>query len=103
MNDDQLKKHGIRRRTDKGCNCNNKSFIYNLPKKLDERIVPYLKGLGHPAFDFKQQAILKIENSNYTITGIRRLKEIRITIKKKQHIGVLDLFEKALICYLQEV
>jgi len=103
MNEEQLRKFGINRRQNKSCNCNNKSFVYSLPKKLDEKILKYFKSFGNPAFEFKKTSILKIENSNFMITGIRRLKEIRITIKKKQHIGMLDLFENALIQYIQEV
>jgi hypothetical protein len=73
-----------------------------IPVRLDEKIVPFLALLGKPAFDFKKTSILKIENANYAITGVRRLREIRFTLKKESR-GTLDIFEDALIQYIESL
>ncbi len=71
-----------------------------MPIRLDERIVKFLIPLGVPAFDFKKTSILKVETPVFTITGVRRLREIRFTLKKEKK-GILDIFEDALIKYIE--
>ena len=97
----KLKKHNIRRKQTNGCSCNKTTFIYSISVKVDEKIVDALSCFGKPAFDFKKTAILKIENPQFAITGIKRLKEVRLTLKKGGK-GVVDKFEDVLINYLEE-
>lgn len=96
----KLKQHNIRRRQIKNCQCSQTAFIYTIPIKLDEKIVKCLTHMGRPAFDFKATSILKIETPDFAITGVRRLREIRFTLKK-QVKGSLDIFEDAVIKYLE--
>ena len=98
----KLKQNNILRRYTPSCQCGQHTFIYTIPTKLDERMIKFLEPLGQPAFDFKKTSILKIENPSLIITGIRRLKEIRFTIKKEKK-GILDIFEDALIKYVESV
>lgn len=97
----ELKKNNIKRKQTNGCSCNKTTFIYSIPLKIDEKIVDVLSCFGKPAFDFKKTAILKIENPNFAITGIKRLKEIRLTLKKEGN-AVVKKFEDVLINYLKE-
>lgn len=98
--DAELKKYNITRRSAKTCECSKDSFIYRIPIKLEEGIIEFLKCLGNPAFDMKKTSVLKIENPILAITGIRRLKEIRLAIKKSENKGIIDVFEDALIKYV---
>lgn len=98
----KLKQHGIKRRSTKNCNCGQQAFIYLIPAKLDEKIVKFIAHLGKPALDFKKTSILRIENANFSITGVRRLREVRFTLKKELK-GTLDIFEDALIKYLESL
>ena len=99
---DKLKECKIVKRQTKTCQCGQNSYIYMIPTKLDENILNYLSQFGNPAFDFKKTSILKIENQNYSITGVRRLREIRLNIKNEIK-GFLDLFESALIDYIKNI
>lgn len=96
----KLEQYNIFRRYSENCQCGQGIFIYTIPIKLDEKIVDFLKDMGKPAFDFKKTSILKIENPIFAITGIRRLKEIRFILKKGV-MSILDIFEDALIKYLE--
>ena len=98
----KLKNHNIIRRDTKNCQCGKKALVYLLPVKLDEKILEFIKHMGKPAFDFKKTSILKIENPNFSISGIRRLREIRVTLKKDVK-GLIDIFEDALIKYIEKV
>jgi hypothetical protein len=96
----KLKKYGITRRSTKNCQCSQNAFVYLIPVKLDERVVKFIEHIGKPAFDFKKTSILKIENPTLIISGIRRLREIRLTLKKNVK-GVIDIFEDAIIKYIE--
>lgn len=97
---DKLQQNKIIKRKIKNCSCNQSSFIYLLPIKITEDILKYLTQFGTPAFELKKTSILKIENQNYSITGVRRLKEIRVNLKKETN-GFFDLLEDALINYVK--
>jgi len=98
----KLKQYDIKRRKTNNCQCSQSAFIYTMPVRLDEKIVKFLEPIGKPAFDFKQTSILKIENATFAITGVRRLREIRFTLKKELN-GILDIFEDALVKYLESL
>jgi hypothetical protein len=45
-------------------------------KQLDENIIQFLSNFGKSAVDFNKAALLKIENQDFSIVGIKRLKEV---------------------------
>lgn len=82
------------------CACGRNTYVYKLFKRLDEDILPYIEEFGIPAFDFATTHLLKIENNRYIITGVKRLKEIRVVLKDNTD-ATLEEFEAALKCYLE--
>lgn len=84
------------------CSCGGDKYIYRLSRRLDEDIIPYLQVFGQLAFDFATTHLLKIENTKYIITGVKRLKEIRFMLKNPTAVSDLELFETALACYLKK-
>lgn len=81
----------------KGC----ASFAYDLPVRLDESILPFLEGFGKPAFPLRATGMLKIHRPDCSITGIRRLREIRIMLgKDADQESLVSEFEKALSAWL---
>jgi len=98
----KLQQYDVKCRQTQNCKCGQKAFIYTIPNRLDETIIQFLSSMGEPAFNFKQTSILRIENENFSITGVRRLKEIRFTIKKESK-EILNIFEDALIQYLESL
>lgn len=100
MDKDPLTENNIKKRSIKTCQCNNLSYIYIIPNKIDDSIVSFFETLGSPAFDFKKTSILKIETPEFAITGIRRLKEIRLTVKKVDS-DIVNKFEAVLLDYVK--
>jgi len=76
------------------------SFAYDLSVRLDEGILPFVELLGESAIPFQRTSILKIEGPDYVISGIRRLKEIRLMLKKGADEEIIERFEEALLGWL---
>lgn len=89
-----------RRRKLGSCPSGCSSFAYDLPVRLDEGILPFVEPLGRSAIPFRRTSILKIEGPDYVISGIRRLREIRLMIKKDGDESIVPKFEEALLGWL---
>ena len=72
------------------------TFAYDLPVRLDESILPFLLPLGKLAFPFGKTPVLKLECPGFTISGIRRLKEMRVVLQKGTVEQDVSAFEEAL-------
>lgn len=101
---DELKQLGVKHRISKGCKCNNSyiTHMYTLPKGLDANIVKHLTSLGNPALPFSRVSLLRIENKNYSIIGVKRLKEVKIILKTNEDDNIISQFERSLVNYLKE-
>jgi len=97
----ELDKNKITRKFANSCNCGSITIAYKLPKKISKEIVPLIHKLGKPAFDFNKTSLLKVENNDFSITAINRLKDIKITLKKKSAIIYLDEFESIILEYVK--
>lgn len=92
---------GIRRVETKGCNCNNTAFVYYLPVPLDIEILSCISSIGTPSLSFEKTCLLRIETPDLIITGVRRLKEIRFTVKVLSGQTKMPAFEEGLIKYVE--
>jgi len=72
------------------------TFAYDLPVRLDEGILPFLEPLGRFALPFLKTSVLKLECPGFTVSGIKRLREIRVVLKKGTTEQDLLAFEAAL-------
>lgn len=72
------------------------TFAYDLPVRLDESILPFLALLGRLAFPFDRTSVLKLECPGFTVSGIKRLREIRVVLQKGTTEKDLLAFEEAL-------
>jgi hypothetical protein len=100
--DQKLKKLGIVKIKPKDCACKNNAYVYRLPMRLGLEILDFLKPLGSPALSFEKTSLLKIENNDFAITGVKRLKEVRFSLKKQDKANLLQIFEGALIKYVEK-
>lgn len=96
-----LASYNIKKMTTGSCPCGHLQWKYRLPIKLDVNILPYLKQLGVPAHNFHKEHLLVIEHQDYSITGIKRIREIKFTLKNKQSTHFQDIFENSLIEYIK--
>jgi hypothetical protein len=64
--------------------------------RLDESILPFLQPLGKLALPFEKTSVLKLECPGFTVSGIKRLKEVRAVLKKGTIEKDLFAFEEAL-------
>jgi hypothetical protein len=76
------------------------TFAYDLPVRLDEGILPFLEPLGRFALPFARTSVLKLECPGFTVSGIKRLREIRVVLKKGTTEQDLLAFEQALDSWL---
>jgi hypothetical protein len=76
------------------------TFAYDLPVRLDESVLPFLEPLGKSTLPFGKTSILRLECGNYTVTGIRRLKEVRVLLKPGAVEKDMVPFEAALEAWL---
>lgn len=79
------------------------TFAYDLPVRLDESILPFLEPLGRLAFPFDRTSVLKLECPGFTVSGIKRLREIRAVLQKGTVERDLLAFEEALDNWLSKV
>jgi hypothetical protein len=100
LDDNVLNSNGIKRRKVKGCVCNSTAFIYNLPIPLDDDVLKYVNCMGNPCISFEKTSLLKIETIDFSIIGLKRLKEIRFTVKTENGNNLLDKFENSLILFV---
>jgi len=78
------------------------TFAYDLPVRLDESALPFLEPLGKLTLPFGKTSILRLECAGYTVTGIRRLKEIRAILKAGTIEKDILPFEAALDSWLSK-
>jgi len=78
------------------------TFAYDLPVRLNESILPFLQPLGKLAFPFDKTSVLKLECAGFTVSGIKRLKEIRVVLQKGTVEKDILPFEEALENWLSQ-
>lgn len=78
------------------------TFAYDLPVRLDESILPFLQPLGKLAFPFEKTSVLKLECPGFVVSGIKRLKEIRVVLQKGTVEQDIIPFEEALGNWLSQ-
>jgi len=100
---DSLQSVNIKKRSVNGCGCQSTAFVYTLPVGLGIEILSYLQKLGTPAVSFEKTSLLKLENADYVITGIKRLKDVRFTLKNSEKTDFIDVFEEVLIKYIKNL
>jgi hypothetical protein len=74
-------------------------LAYSLPVRLDESILPFIQHLGKQIVPFV--TVLKMSCPGFTVTGIKRLKEIRIALGKDISEEDIKPFEEALTKWLE--
>jgi len=79
------------------------TFSYELPVRLDESILPFIEPLGKLALPFEKTSVLKLEGNGFTVTGIKRLKELRLILQKGMVETDLLPFETALDAWLGQL
>lgn len=92
----------LRRRKIGTCPSGCVTFAYDLPVRLDESILPFLQPLGKFALPFEKTSVLKLECQGVTISGIKRLREIRAVLQKGSTEKDLQAFEEALGNWLSQ-
>jgi hypothetical protein len=60
--------------------------VYSLPVSLEPEILPYISSLGVPSMTFEKTSLLMIENEDLAITGVKKFKEIKFTLKNKDKL-----------------
>lgn len=100
----ELTKLGVSCIIGSGCKCSSSklTYIYNLPLGLDINIIEHLALFGQSSTSFEKQAILKIENTDFSIIGVRRLKQIRFVLKNTNVSHLIEQFETALLQWLEK-
>ena len=98
---DNLETVNIKKRSVKGCGCLGTAFVYTLPFGLGPEALQYLQVMGTPAVSFEKTSLLKIENADFSITGIKRLKDVRFTLKDTEKTELITVFEDNLIKYAE--
>lgn len=78
------------------------TFAYDLPVRLDESILSFLQPLGKLALPFDKTSVLKLECPGFTVSGIKRLKEIRVVLQKGTVEKDIQIFEEALGNWLSQ-
>lgn len=72
------------------------TIAYMLPVRLDASILPYIQHLGRLVLPFDQWRVLRLECQGYTVTGIKKMKEVRVSLENETLEEDLRLFEEAL-------
>lgn len=96
-----LETANIKKRLVKGCGCLGTAFVYTLPFGLGFEALQFLQGMGTPAVSFEKTSLLKVENADFAITGIKRLKDVRFTLKNAEKTDLVTTFEENLIRYVE--
>lgn len=72
------------------------TIAYVLPIRLDASILPHIQHLGRLALPFDQWRVLRLECQGYTVTGIKKMKEVRVSLDDGASEEDLVPFEEAL-------
>jgi hypothetical protein len=100
----ELHKLGVTFTVGKGCACrgNPATYTYSIPVKIDAQIEEFLEPLGKSAMSFRKQSMFKVNNQDFAIIAVNRLKQIKLTIKNQEAISVKEQFEDLLINYIRK-
>lgn len=98
----ELNKLGVKFTISQGCACrgNPMTYIYVLPIRIDASIEKVMAPLGKSAMSFQKQSMIKINNSDFSLIAVNRLKQIKLTIKKPNAGYIVEQFEDLLIDYM---
>lgn len=86
-----------RRRIGSCSSCGYLAFAYDLNVKIDKEIILFLEEFGKPVLPFERTSFLKISGPACFITGVKQLKEVKLTLKRaKDAAEIVPKFEKSL-------
>jgi hypothetical protein len=96
----KLEALGISISIGKGCSCSSGliAYSYTLPIKID---VDLEKFMGKSSTSIEKQGLFKIENEEYSILAVNKLKLIKLSFKKNTNLAFINTFEENLYCYVQ--
>jgi len=99
----KLQKLGVSYVVGNACKCSTSqmAYTYKLPYVLDLKIEKPFSSFGKSSTSLQKQSIMKIENENFSITGIKGLKSIKLIIKNPEFNYLVEEFENALIMWLE--
>lgn len=99
-----LERAGIIKTIGDSCKCSSSviTYSYKLPLEIDISLVDFLSDFGASSTSIKKQALLKIENKDFSITGVRRLKQIKLVIKNNNSNHLVIKFEESLLKWLEK-
>lgn len=101
-NQELIKYNIIRKTSGCGCSCASNTTRYSIPKRLDDKILDFIQPLGKPCLDFNKSYLLKIENADYSITGLKGGDYISFYKKKDGAEKYLDILENIIILYVTQ-
>lgn len=87
-----------------GCACNSSNattYSYTVPKRIDQILANMLDIFGSSKLTLEKHSMFKIENRNYSISGINRKYNITLIIKKPEFNKIIDQFENILIEWVE--
>ena len=79
------------------------TFVYRLPLRLDSSLLPYIQPLGKIALPFDKWRILRLDCQGYTVTGIKKMKEVRASLNDGVAEEILHPFEEALAKWIDNI
>lgn len=100
----ELSKLGVTITISQGCACRGSptTYIYTLPIRITADIEEALKPLGNSSMSFVKHSMVKINNSNFSLIAVNRLKQIKFTIKKPIANRIKEQLEDLLIEYIKK-
>lgn len=92
---------GLDRRRVGSCRAGRVTFVYMLPLRLDASLLPYIQPFGKLGLPFDKWRVLRLECQGFTITGIKKMKEVRASLDDGIAEEVLRPFEEALAKWIE--
>lgn len=100
----ELSKLGVNVVISNSCSCRNKSitYTYTLPIRVDPSIEEFIKSLGESSMSFHKHSMAKINNEDFSLIAINRLKQIKLIIKNNLAAHIIEEVENLLIDYIRK-
>lgn len=101
----KLQELGIKKAVGDGGGCcknKQKTYIYSLPIRLEDDVIPLIQAYGKLVFSFEKTSLLKIETKEFSIIGIRLMSQLRLTLKDLTRTDIVESLENTIIKYVTE-
>lgn len=92
----------VERRAAGTCCGGRRTYAYRLPVRLDASILQYIQSVGISTLPFEKWRILRLEGQSFTVTGIKGMKEIRVSLEASASEDALAPFEAALAAWISQ-